>query len=113
MGAAAGAEAEHRAPCRPRRGADRRAGDPQRARAGGLILAGTVGHPERVPPAAAARLVRAYAHGPDFPAVNAAMRAGHFTELAEIDVPVTLAWPEHDRLVAGRGRCRPRSATSH
>jgi pimeloyl-ACP methyl ester carboxylesterase len=72
-----------------------------------LILAGSVGHPERVPPAAAARLVRAYAAAPDFPAVNAAMRAGHFTELAEIDVPVTLAWPQRDRLV-GRPRALPR-----
>jgi pimeloyl-ACP methyl ester carboxylesterase len=73
-----------------------------------LILAGSVGHPERVPPAAAARLVRAYAHGPDFPAVNAAMRAGHFTELAGIAVPVTLAWPTLDRLVA-----RPRTLPAH
>ncbi len=71
----------------------------------GLILAGSVGHPERVSPVAAARLVRAYAHGPDFPAVNAAMRAGHFTELAQIEVPVTLAWPQLDRLVA-----RPRTS---
>jgi pimeloyl-ACP methyl ester carboxylesterase len=69
-----------------------------------LILAGSVGHPDRVPPAAAARLVRAYAHGPGFPAVNAAMRAGHFTELAAIEVPVTLAWPALDRIVA-----RPRA----
>ncbi len=73
-----------------------------------LILAGSVGHPDRVPPPAAARLVRAYAHGPDFPAVNAAMRAGHFTKLAEIGVPVTLAWPQLDRLVA-----RPRQLPAH
>ena len=73
-----------------------------------LILAGSVGHPERVPPAAAARLVRAYAHGPGFPAVNAAMRAGRFTELAGIEVPVTLAWPQLDRLVA-----RPRALPPH
>lgn len=71
-----------------------------------LILAGSVGHPDRVPPAAAARLVRAYAHGADFPAVNAAMRSGNFTELAAIAVPVTLAWPELDRLV-GRPRALP------
>jgi pimeloyl-ACP methyl ester carboxylesterase len=78
------------------------------ARLRGLILGGSVGHPERVPPAAAARLVRAYAHGPGFPAVNAAMRAGHFTELAGIEVPVTLAWPQLDRLVA-----RPRALPPH
>jgi pimeloyl-ACP methyl ester carboxylesterase len=69
-----------------------------------LVLAGSVAHPERVPPAAAARLVRAYAHAPDFPAVNTAMRVGRFTELAAIDVPVTLAWPQLDRLVS-----RPRT----
>ncbi|HEX5924612.1 MAG TPA: hypothetical protein VFY45_12330 [Baekduia sp.] len=61
-----------------------------------------------MPPAAAARLVRAYAHGPDFPAVNAAMRAGHFTALADIGVPVTLAWPQLDRLVT-----RPQVLPAH
>ncbi len=28
------------------------------------------------------------------------MRAGRFTRLEQIRVPVTLAWPEHDPLVA-------------
>ena len=28
------------------------------------------------------------------------MRAGRFTELHRIEVPVTLVWPEHDRVVA-------------
>jgi pimeloyl-ACP methyl ester carboxylesterase len=65
-----------------------------------LALAGTVAQPERVPPAAALRLVRAYAGAPGFDAVNAAMRAGRFARLEHIRVPVTLAWPEHDRLVA-------------
>jgi pimeloyl-ACP methyl ester carboxylesterase len=65
-----------------------------------LALAGTVAHPERVPPEAAERLVRAYADAPDFDAVNRAMRAGRFTRLEHLRVPVTLAWPEHDRLVA-------------
>jgi pimeloyl-ACP methyl ester carboxylesterase len=69
-----------------------------------LALAGTMAHPERVPVEDAVRLVRAYATAPGFATVNAAMRSGVFTSLAEIDVPVTLAWAEHDRLVA-----RPRS----
>ena len=43
-----------------------------------VALAGTVAHPERVPPEAALRLVRAYAAAPGFDAVNAAMRAGRF-----------------------------------
>jgi pimeloyl-ACP methyl ester carboxylesterase len=68
-----------------------------------IALGGTIAHPERVPYAAALQLVRAYADAPGFDAVNAAMRAGRFAGLAEIDVPLTLAWPEHDRLV-GRPR---------
>jgi pimeloyl-ACP methyl ester carboxylesterase len=64
-----------------------------------LALAGTVAHPELVPSAHAAALLRAYATAPGFTAVNRAMRARTFTRLAAIDVPVTLVWPEHDRLV--------------
>jgi pimeloyl-ACP methyl ester carboxylesterase len=76
------------------------------ARARRAILAGFVGHPERVPPADAARLVRAYGRAPGFAAVNAAMRAGAFGDLARITVPVTLAWPSLDRLI-GRPRHLP------
>ncbi len=65
-----------------------------------LALASTVAHADRVPPEAALRLVRAYADAPGFEAVNRAMRAGRFTRLEHIRVPVTLVWPEHDRLVA-------------
>jgi pimeloyl-ACP methyl ester carboxylesterase len=65
-----------------------------------LAMAGTTAHPERVPPDAVAHLVRSYATAPGFPEVNAAMRASRFERLAEIAVPVTLGWPEHDRLVA-------------
>ena len=56
-------------------------------------------HAERVPPEDALRLVRAYADAPGFEAVNRAMRAGRFTRLEHIRVPVTLGWPEHDHLV--------------
>ena len=59
-----------------------------------------VAHPERMPATAARDLIRAYAHAPGFQEVNAAMRANTFSRLAEIRVPVTLAWPEHDRMVA-------------
>ena len=64
-----------------------------------LALAGTVRNPSRVPPEDALRLVRAYADAPGFEAVNRAMRAGRFTRLEHIRVPVTLGWPEHDHLV--------------
>jgi pimeloyl-ACP methyl ester carboxylesterase len=64
-----------------------------------VALAGTVRNPTRVPPEDALRLVRAYADAPGFEAVNQAMRAGRFTRLEHIRVPVTLAWPEYDHLV--------------
>ena len=66
-------------------------------------LAGTIAHPERVPYAAALQLVRAYANAPGFEVANAGMRAGRFTGLDAISVPLTLAWPEHDRLVGRPG----------
>jgi pimeloyl-ACP methyl ester carboxylesterase len=69
------------------------------ARGRRLALGGTIARPERVPPAEALHLARSYAYAPGFDAVNDAMRAGRFTGLADIRVPVTLAWPEHDRLV--------------
>lgn len=73
-----------------------------------VLLAGTVTHPERVPPDAAARLVRAYATAPGFRAANDAMRAGRFTGIDRIRTPVTLAWPEHDRLVSRPAQLPPR-----
>jgi pimeloyl-ACP methyl ester carboxylesterase len=64
-----------------------------------LALAGTMAHPERVPAREAVRLVRAYAAAPGYDDANAAMRAGRFTGIDRIRVPVTLAWPDRDRLV--------------
>ena len=67
-------------------------------------LSGSLAHPERVPPRAALQLVRAYADAPGFDAANAGMRAGRFTGMGRIHVPITLAWPDRDRLVT-----RPRA----
>ena len=64
-----------------------------------LALMATVAHPERVPRADALRLVRAYGAAPGFVDVNRAMRAGRFEGLKRIPVPVTLAWPDRDRVV--------------
>lgn len=64
-----------------------------------LLLSSAVAHPERVPAAASAHLVRAYAGASGFVAVNQAMRAGRFDELERIPGPLTLIWPEYDRLV--------------
>ena len=62
----------------------------------------------RVSPAAAARLVRSYVTSPGFEAANAAMRAGVLSDVERIDVPVTLAWGELDRLIR-----RPRTKPVH
>jgi len=63
------------------------------------LLRSSVGHPDRVPPAAAARLVRSYVCSPGFEGANAAMRSAVFSGVEHIRVPVTLAWAELDRLV--------------
>ena len=64
-----------------------------------LLLRSSVGHPERVPPAAAWRLVRSYVTSPGFEPANTAMRAAVFSGVEQIRVPVTLVWAELDRLV--------------
>jgi pimeloyl-ACP methyl ester carboxylesterase len=63
------------------------------------LLANSMAHPERVPPEDVLALARAYVDGPGYAAVNRAMRAGTFGPLDRIHVPVTLAWPEFDRVV--------------
>jgi pimeloyl-ACP methyl ester carboxylesterase len=69
-------------------------------RARHLMLRRTIAHPERVPPAAAYRLVRAYALSPGFARANAEMRKTVFGGLEDIRVPITLAWADRDRLVS-------------
>lgn len=64
-----------------------------------VALLGSVAHPARVPAEDAAALLDAYASAPGFTEVNRAMRANTFTRLDQIEVPVTLVWPAHDRLV--------------
>jgi pimeloyl-ACP methyl ester carboxylesterase len=70
-----------------------------------LLLNGTVARPELVPPAAAARLVRAYVTAPGYEPASAAMRSAVFEGIEQIGEPVTLAWGELDRVVS-----RPRTA---
>ncbi len=69
-----------------------------------MALAGSVGHPERVPYEAALRIARAYARAPGFVDASNNMRAHRLTGAEDIDVPVTLAWCEHDRLIARPSR---------
>jgi pimeloyl-ACP methyl ester carboxylesterase len=65
-----------------------------------IALLANVAHPERVPREDVEQLVRAWATAPGLQAANDAMRSGTFTRLQDITVPVTLAWPDRDRLVA-------------
>jgi pimeloyl-ACP methyl ester carboxylesterase len=64
-----------------------------------LVLRMSVAHPDRVPPEAAARLVRAYVTASGYASANDAMRAEVFSDFEGVRVPVTLAWGELDRLV--------------
>ncbi len=64
-----------------------------------VVLGMNMAHPERVTHAEALDIVRAYATAPGYPATNLAMRRTSFQGAEGIDVPVTLAWGEHDRLV--------------
>ncbi len=75
------------------------------------LLSGSVAYPDRIPGRDAAHLVRAYARAPGFIAVNDAMRAATFATLDQIRCPVTLVWPEHDRLVQRPARL-PSNVTS-
>jgi pimeloyl-ACP methyl ester carboxylesterase len=71
------------------------------------LLGGVTARPDLVPAAAATQIVLAYASAPAFVATNDAMRAGHFDGLDRIEVPVTLVWPDHDRLISRPGRLPP------
>ena len=70
-------------------------------------LGGAMAHPERVPAAAAYRLVKAYALSPGFSRANSEMRRSVFSGIERIEVPVTLAWSDRDRLVGRPGRELP------
>jgi pimeloyl-ACP methyl ester carboxylesterase len=64
-----------------------------------LVLRASVAHPERVPPEAAARLVRSYVTSAGYESANVAMRSEVFSDFENVRVPVTLAWGDQDRLV--------------
>jgi pimeloyl-ACP methyl ester carboxylesterase len=64
-----------------------------------LALARVVADPDRVPRAAASRMVRSYARSTAYDATNVAMRQSHFTGAAQIRVPLTVAFGERDHLI--------------
>jgi pimeloyl-ACP methyl ester carboxylesterase len=66
------------------------------------LLSGEFARPERIPPDEAIDIVETYATAPGFDAHLAATRRGRFTGGKEIDVPVTIAFGERDRLLSKR-----------
>jgi pimeloyl-ACP methyl ester carboxylesterase len=64
-----------------------------------VVLGGSVAHPERVPPDAAARLVHSYLTSSGYEGADAAMRTAVFSGFEEIRVTVTLAWGDLDQIV--------------
>ena len=71
-----------------------------------LLLGGTVAHPRSVSPEAAIELSAAYAATPTFDAHLAATRKARFRDGQGIDVPVTVAWGEKERLIPAKARLR-------
>jgi len=69
-----------------------------------LLLSGTVAKPRQMPPDAAIEMAATYAQTPDFDAHLAATRRARFQGGGEIDVPVTIAWGEKDRLIPAKAR---------
>jgi pimeloyl-ACP methyl ester carboxylesterase len=99
------------APLEPRTSPARRAARAVRPFAGLLmasrrareaVLSGQMRHPERVSRREAAELIRGYGSGSGYDAANAAMRAGVIGDVSDVEVPLTLAWADHDRLVRNR-----------
>ena len=65
----------------------------------GLLTTQTA-FPARIPREDVLMLLQRYAKAKGLKSANDAMRAAHFTRLADITVPVTLVWCERDRLIA-------------
>ena len=64
------------------------------------MLRTTMARPERVPARAGRALVLSWIDAPGYDAANHEMRADVFDPEGFPEVPVTLAWAEHDRLVS-------------
>lgn len=71
-----------------------------------LLLGGTVGNPRRVPPDEAIEFAATYARTPSFDAHLAETRRERFRDGQSIDVPVTVAWGEKERLIPEKARLR-------
>jgi pimeloyl-ACP methyl ester carboxylesterase len=71
-----------------------------------VLLRGTVAKPRQMPPEAAVEMAVEFARTPDFDAHLASTRRERFRGGQRIDVPVTVAWGEKERLVPRKARRR-------
>ena len=71
-----------------------------------MMLGGTLARPDMVPPADAEDLVNHWLTAPGYSRANAEMRAGVFEAASGVEVPVTIAWGQQDRIVGRPSRTR-------
>lgn len=64
-----------------------------------LLLARNFARPDRIPAREALRIAVSYASSAAYEATNLAMRRNRLEGIEDLDVPVTVAWGELDRLV--------------
>lgn len=69
-----------------------------------VLLRGTMARPRQVPPEDAVELADDFARTPDFGAHFSATRHERFRGGQQIEVPVTIAWGEKERLVPPKAR---------
>lgn len=69
-----------------------------------LLLRGTVAKPRQMPAEAAIEMAKTYAETPTFNAHLSATARERFKDGHGIDVPVTVAWGEKDRLIPAKAR---------
>jgi pimeloyl-ACP methyl ester carboxylesterase len=69
-----------------------------------VLLRGTMAKPRQMPAEAAVRMASEFARTPDFDAHLASTRKERFRGGREIEVPVTIAWGDKERLVPRRAR---------
>jgi pimeloyl-ACP methyl ester carboxylesterase len=69
-----------------------------------LLMSGTMAKPRQLPPETAAEMARTFAQTPGFDEHLAATRRERFRDGQGIDVPVTVAWGEEERLIPRKAR---------
>lgn len=71
-----------------------------------LLLRGTMARPKQMPPDAAIEMAKTYARTATFDAHLAATRRERFRDGHDIQVPVTVAWGDKERLIPAKARLR-------